>query len=253
MAIKKIYDPAITLIGMPAFVSPGHIPIRWAEPEAAYDTVSGQGAQLVEFAGRNCYQSWHNPSNRSTKDYIANLLQQGHGSVLEHANFSVLVEGVSRSLTHEWVRHRAGWAYSQLSQRYVESSAIAFVVPPAIVHTDAEAVWEASMAEALEMYGVLCERLFVEYQHILDATERRKVVREAARSVLPNAAETKLVVTANVRAWRHFCALRGAPGTEREIRRLACALTSDFRIWLPEFFHDFSVEGGFVECRYPKV
>ena len=86
--------------------------------------------------------SQRNPANRTTRDYLENIKKQGHGSVLEHANYSVLVEGVSRSLTHELVRHRAGWAYSQLSQRYVDESVADFVMPPAIIGDESlERTW----------------------------------------------------------------------------------------------------------------
>src|SRR4051812_31791220 len=81
--------------------------------------------------------SQKNPASRATREYLENIKKQGHGSVLEHANYSLLVEGVSRSLTHELVRHRAGFAYSQLSQRYVDESEANFVVPPAIVGDEA--------------------------------------------------------------------------------------------------------------------
>ena len=81
---------------------------------------STDGERLAEFAGRLCYMSQHNPAKRATREYLENIKKQGHGSVLEHANYSILLEGVSRSLTHELVRHRAGFAYSQLSQRYVD-------------------------------------------------------------------------------------------------------------------------------------
>ena len=86
------------------------MPVQWLG-----DATDGE--RLSEFAGRLCYMSQRNPAGRSTHEYIENIKKQGHGSVLEHANYSLLLEGVSRSLTHELVRHRAGFAYSQLSQR----------------------------------------------------------------------------------------------------------------------------------------
>ena len=98
---------------------------------------STDGERLAEFAGRLCYMSQRNPASRTTRDYLENIKKQGHGSVLEHANYSLLLEGVSRSLTHELVRHRAGFAYSQLSQRYVDESEASFVMPPAIIGDDA--------------------------------------------------------------------------------------------------------------------
>src|SRR5207237_2922477 len=94
-----------------------------------------------------------NPAKRPTREYLENIKKQGHGSVLEHANYSLLVEGVSRSLTHELVRHRAGFAYSQLSQRYVDESAAQFVMPPAIIgDTKLEAAWTTQVSSALDSY-----------------------------------------------------------------------------------------------------
>src|SRR6266699_2986056 len=119
-------EPCITLLARPSFTAPPHLPVNWLGE-------STDGEQLAEFAGRVCYMSQHNPAKRSTREYLDNIKKQGHGSVLEHANYTLLLEGVSRSLTHELVRHRAGFAYSQLSQRYVDESEANFVVPPAIV------------------------------------------------------------------------------------------------------------------------
>jgi thymidylate synthase (FAD) len=130
-------EPALTLLSQPVFTEPAHLPVSWLGE-------STDGERLAEFAGRLCYMSQRNPAGRSTRDYLDNIKRQGHGSVLEHANYSVLVEGVSRSLTHELVRHRAGMAYSQLSQRYVDESEANFVVPPAIIGDAAlEQAWRA--------------------------------------------------------------------------------------------------------------
>lgn len=111
---------------------------------------STDGERLAEFAGRLCYMSQRNPAGRTTREYLENIKKQGHGSVLEHASYSLLLEGVSRSLTHELVRHRAGFAYSQLSQRYVDESAAQFVMPPAIIGDEPlEAAWRAQVTSAL--------------------------------------------------------------------------------------------------------
>ena len=106
-------EPLLTLLARPVFLEPDHLKVKWLGE-------STDGERLAEFAGRLCYMSQKNPANRATRDYLENIKKQGHGSVLEHANYSLLLEGVSRSLTHELVRHRAGFAYSQLSQRYVD-------------------------------------------------------------------------------------------------------------------------------------
>ncbi len=123
-------EPRITVLARPQFAEPAHLPVQWIGEGT-------DGERLAEFAGRLCYMSQKNPANRTTRDYLENIKKQGHGSVLEHANYSLLLEGISRSLTHELVRHRAGFAYSQLSQRYVDESDAAFVVPPAILGDEA--------------------------------------------------------------------------------------------------------------------
>src|SRR4029077_7039880 len=141
---------------------------------------------LGEFCGRLCYMSQRNPANRATREYLENIKKQGHGSVLEHANYSLLLEGVSRSLTHELVRHRAGFAYSQLSQRYVDESQAAFVVPPAIIGDAAlEGAWRQQIESAQATYVALVEQLIDRYRWVDDKVHRRKMAREAARGVLP--------------------------------------------------------------------
>src|SRR5512147_556532 len=147
MTTPRYYtDPVLTLLARPSFTSPDHLPVSWIGE-------STDGERLAEFAGRLCYMSQGNPAKRSTRDYIENIKRQGHGSVLEHANYSILLEGVSRSLTHELVRHRAGFAYSQLSQRYVDESDAAFVIPPALLGDEVlEAAFRAQMTSAQQAY-----------------------------------------------------------------------------------------------------
>jgi thymidylate synthase (FAD) len=186
--------------------------------------------------------SQHNPAKRSTREYLENIKRQGHGSVLEHAAYSVLIEGVSRSLTHELIRHRAGFGYSQLSQRYVDESQAAFVVPPAVIGDEGlEAAWRAQMEEAQRMYVSLVEKLMERYGWVPDKVHRRKMAREAARSVLPNATETKIVATANARAWRTMLELRASEGAELEIRRFAVAALRLLQAEAPAFFSDFEI------------
>ena len=137
--------------------------------------------------------SQRNPAGRSTREYLENIKRQGHGSVLEHANYSLLLEGVSRSLTHELVRHRSGFSYSQLSQRYVDESDAHFVVPPAIAGDAAlEGAWRSQIEGAQATYVSLVEQLMERYGWVADRVHRRKMAREAARGVLPNSTETKM-------------------------------------------------------------
>src|SRR3954470_23897722 len=139
-------EPRITLIARPEFLEPAHMPVQWM------GEASG-GEKLAEFAGRICYMSQRNPASRTTADYLENIKKQGHGSVLEHAVYVLLIEGISRSCTHELVRHRAGFGYSQLSQRYVDESQAAFVVPPAIIgDSRLEKEWQRQVTEAQAAY-----------------------------------------------------------------------------------------------------
>ena len=230
-----LYEPTVTLLSRPAFTTPDHLPVHWVGE-------GSDGERLAEFAGRLCYMSQRNPAGRTTREYLENIKRQGHGSVLEHANYSLLLEGVSRSLTHELVRHRAGFAYSQLSQRYVDESDASFVVPPAIIGDEAlEAAWRSQIEGALASYVSLVQQLMERYAWVGDKVHRRKMAREAARGVLPNSTETKIVVTGNARAWRTMLELRSSEGAELEIRRLAVAVLRLLQCEAPGFFSDFEI------------
>ncbi len=232
----KIYrEPVVTLIARPQFLEPAHLPVEWKEP-------GSDGERLAEFAGRLCYMSQHNPAGRSTAEYLGNIMKQGHGSVFEHAVYVVLIEGVSRSLTHELVRHRAGFGYSQLSQRYVDESEAAFVMPPAMQgDAELEAAWSTQVESAQASYVEAVERLMVRYEWVENRIHRRKMAREAARSLLPNATETKIVVSGNIRAWRTMLELRLGEGAEREIRRCAARVLDLLQAETPAFFADFEI------------
>ena len=253
--MRLITAPAVWLLADQTFYEPPHLKVEWKEPGTDPE-------RLAEYAGRLCYMSHHNPADRSTKDYLANIRKQGHGSVLEHAVFVVLIEGISRSCSHELVRHRAGCGYSQLSQRYVDQTDLGFVVPPSYL-----ALGEASAT--YQRFVQSCERQATEYAFLVaeheaalghrPSTMQRKRVREAARAVLGNDAETKIVMSANVRAWRTVLELRCSEAAELEIRRL---FTSHILPLLsghsPAFFNDFetyTAEDGILAARvqYHKV
>lgn len=228
-------EPVVTVLARPSFAAPEHLPVNWMGE-------SSDGERLAEFAGRLCYMSQRNPASRTTRDYLENIKRQGHGSVLEHASYSLLLEGVSRSLTHELVRHRAGFAYSQLSQRYVDESEAHFVIPPAMLGDDALLqTWQAQVEGAQAAYVRLVDELMARYKWVDDKVHRRKMAREAARAVLPNATETKIVVTGNARAWRTMLELRSSEGAEMEIRRLAVTVLRVLQQEAAAFFSDFEI------------
>jgi thymidylate synthase (FAD) len=212
------------------------------------DTEVG-GEQIVEAAGRICYLSF-GKGRKTNKEYIANLMSMKHGSVLEHAVWDLVIAGVSRSFSHELVRHRAGFGYSQLSQRYVDESMANFVEPEIIARDPKmHEVWLRSVKASHEAYVELVEGLAkVAEERALAAGEKvnkthlRKQVREAARSVLPNATETMIFVSANARALRHFIELRGSEGADAEIRRVAVKVLRTMQAEAPTLFGDYTIE-----------
>ena len=233
--MEILRTPRVSLIGRPQFLEPAHLPVQWKGE-------SSDGERIAEFAGRLCYMSQHNPAGRSTAEYLGNILKQGHGSVFEHAQYVLLIEGISRSCSHELVRHRAGFGFSQLSQRYVDESHAAFVMPPAIQGDAAlESAWTGQVEAAQAAYVAAVEGLMAKYEWVTDRVHRRKMAREAARSVLPNATEVKIVVSANVRAWRTMLELRLGEGAEQEIRRMAVACLRVLQTEAPALFGDFEI------------
>lgn len=223
----------------------------WTGPYVELISMSPLPSQLVEQAGRICYMSQDNPSGRTNEEYIKNILLQQHGSVLEHAVFSFQIEGISRACSHELVRHRAGFSYSQLSQRYVGEEHIGFVLHPTILELDEvkQQYFINSYKAALEQYLMMKRTLKESFPD-----SKKKDINQVARYILPNATETKLVVTANARAWRHFIELRGSFHADPEIRRLACEIAKLLLKLSPELFQDVVVsENGFVNVVYHKV
>ena len=228
-------ESRVTLIARPQFLEPTHLPVQWLGE-------ASDGERLAEYAGRLCYMSQHNPIRRTTADYLENIKKQGHGSVLEHSVYVLLIEGISRSCSHELVRHRAGFGYSQISQRYVDESHAAFVVPPAMLGDPAlESEWERQVAAAQAAYVKAVEGLMERHAWIPDKVHRRKLAREAARSVLPNATEAKIIVSGNARAWRTMLELRCGEGAELEIRRMAVAVLRVLQREASALFSDFEI------------
>lgn len=192
---------------------------------------------LAHFSGRSCYQAWEMPraSTATNEGYLSNIISQGHFSVMEHAAASFYIEGVSRSLTHELVRHRH-LSYSQLSQRYVNEEDAEYVIPPALRgNEDAEFVLR-------ELWHTTVQA----YQDIMDIVGaegvKGKKAREAARSVLPNMTETKIVVSGNMRAWRDMLHKRYSVHADAEILELSTEILRQLRQIAPATFQDFPEE-----------
>jgi thymidylate synthase (FAD) len=249
--IRIITEPSIYLIGKQT-VDDAMLERFLGDHGVSWSSDSEVAAEvLTETAGRLCYLSYAKPRPGGNATYLKHIKEVGHGSVLEHAVWSFLITGVSRSLTHELVRHRAGFSYSMLSQRYVDES-VAEYVEPDIIRADPElhALWLDAVNHVHAAYVKLAERLKAKLADPqaaaaamlppnADRTTRSKASRQAARSVLPNATETKIFVTANGRALRHFLEQRGSTFAEPEIRKLACKLLDILQTDAPNLFGDY--------------
>jgi thymidylate synthase (FAD) len=226
--------PKVQLIAKTEFFPPADVP---------WSTDSDGGEALAEFAGRACYQSWKkpNPATATNAGYLRHILEVGHLSVLEHGSVTFYLTGMSRSLTHELIRHRH-FSYSQLSQRYVPERNAAMVEPDVIAEDpELHAKFLAASEAAVAAYTELLTGLEQKFADEPSATLRRKQARQAARAILPNATETRIVVTGNYRAWRHFIAMRATEAADVEIRSLAVECLRQLQKAAANVFDDFTI------------
>ena len=218
-----------------------------------HDTMKlDDGAALCKFAGQTCYLSFGEKRTRNDSEgvrkYFDNILSSGHGSVLEHAYYSMVVWGVDRAFSHELVRHRAGWAYSQLSQRYVDGKTLRFVERPeyqddAVLHAE----FEHWIDQSKDQYDERAHLLGLKMKDKLEKmskTDRRKAVNQAARNCLPNETETAVVLTGNVRAWRHVLEMRAAPSADVPISRVMLRAYEILHAVSPVLFSDYERVAG---------
>jgi thymidylate synthase (FAD) len=240
--VKIVRTPKIYLVGRQTLDTSG-INAFIQDHGVTWETDTEVGAEtLCEMAGRVCYMSF-GKGRKTNQEYLGNILGVGHGSVLEHAVWNLLITGVSRSFTHEMIRHRAGFGYSQLSQRYVDESEADFVEPDCIADDpELHTIWLESVRQSHEAYVRLVNGLAHTFKDEPSATLRRKLARQAARSVLPNATETKIFVTGNARGWRHFIELRANEHAETEIRLVAMQILRILQQESPNIFGDYTVE-----------
>lgn len=201
------------------------------------------GSQLAKIAGQICYLSLGDTAtkNADAQRYFNNILSQGHGSILEHANYSVLLWGIGRDVTHELVRHRAGFAYSQVSQRYVGADSLRFVERLEFQHDEiTHDAFCDRIDDTRRGYQLLIEQL----QDVIDIkgmsrTDARKALQQAARSCLTNEVEAPILVTGNVRAWRHCIAMRASKHADLAIRRPIFMVGQMLKKIEPLLFGDF--------------
>lgn len=201
---------------------------------------------LVEFAGRLCYRAWEpgmNPNvtkvRTDSRAYLGNILKQAHGSVLEHANFTFILHNVSRVLTHEMVRHRAGVAVSQESMRFVRLDDIPFWFP------DWAKEDEALMARATEilkdmedMQTWMAEHFGLDDEGVPFSEKKHKT--SFMRRFAPDGVATGMVVTFNIRAIRHIIYMRTSLGAEEEIRLVCDEIAETMLAEIPDLMQDYS-------------
>jgi thymidylate synthase (FAD) len=245
--------PSVRLLSQPAFA-----------PHPKYEVPGHEhGAEsLIATAGKVCYDSYGLDGN-PVKQHVENLMRSGHHSVVEHVHVGVFIEGITRGCSHEIVRHRM-FNYSQRSTRYTAEEDAAIVLDPwyaeifRLVVSDSEV--ESAKINALNEFVDSARRAIDDYRsHVknleqlapiaIHPRERRKWCRGKARQLLPHALETRMVMTGNLRAWRHFFLMRTARGAEAEIRRLAGVIFDLVEPLAPSVFAglDREVVGGIVE------
>ena len=195
---------------------------------------------LVTFAGRSCYESWHRPSEatRADADYIERtIFEQQHGSILEHATATLYFTGVSRAFLTELTRHRH-LSFSVRSQRFVNEAGANIVLPP--IYRSDKAEPGTALHRVAELLEGIAQDLDSHYEGLVTEAEldghKRKQAREAARSILPNMTETKVIVTANLRAWLEVIERRTAPDADAEIQEVMNLAREALRPVAPTLF-----------------
>lgn len=193
--------------------------------------------ELIERAARTCHQSSLGIDDALRTKFIQKVIKLGHYSVLEHASATFHITGGSRAFSHQLVRHRMA-SYSQRSQRYVSDKDFNYTIPPSV----------SKNPEALDTFEMAIETAKNAYKRLIDL----KVPREDARFLLPNAVETDIVMTANMREFRHIFELRCHKTAQWEIRHMAIQMLVILKEKLPAVFDDFEISEDGTFARLLK-
>lgn len=242
MKIYLVCRPELFNKGIDAFLDDERL--KWQRsPE------SSTGEELSELAGRLCYMSFNDKQTSSNRGFVANLINRGHDSVLEHATWSFIVTGVTRSFTHQLVRHRIGFAYSQMSQQYNDQRLANFIEHPELTkHSELKSDWDKALQTVRDTYLKITKvmedehKLELQGQNKFIKNEVKRLIRSAARSILPNCSESKILFSANGRSLRHLLALRGRIVGDLEMRIFSSKLLLILKEEAPGFFSDFTSE-----------
>lgn len=221
------------------------------------------GEMTIAQAGKLCYspvgvdEIKEKLDDESVGKYVSMLAKMGHMSPLEHVSFTFAIEGVSRVLTHQLVRHRIA-SYSQQSQRYVKLESFEYIIPPEIEANEvAKKIFVEAMEHDKEAYLKIVDELYKKhYQEMLDkgysekkaASQAEKISIEDARYVFPNACETKIVMTMNARTLLHFFAVRTCNRAQWEIREMAIEMLKLVKGIYPALFQKAGPGCVYGEC-----
>lgn len=248
------------------------------------------GEELIEFAGRLCYRSFApdlNPNVKRVREgnetYISNILNQKHGSVIEHSTVIIAFMNVSRIFTHELVRHRAGCSYSQESMRFVRLDEVTMWMPSSTKYEEIRKMWDnisqQDRERLVEYYGNVdnwaesCQNMIMEYfkrscevyEEFQGEMERRfglenmkdfhtkKVLTSMIRRIIPSGVATHIVMGVNHRAARHILEMRASPGAEEEIDLVMKALGSLLKERYPNLYQDLSLDKDGAHFKHSKV
>ena len=229
-----IVEPSVTLLAHTVINDDEIAELMDIQPQ------STDAETLVTFAGRSCYESWHRPRPETyrDKDYIdRTIFKYRHGSILEHATATLYFTGVSRAFLTELTRHRH-LSFSVRSQRFVNEAGANIVLPPIYRSNNAEP--GTALAKAAELLEGIAQDLDSHYEGlVVEAGEDghgRKQAREAARSILPNMTETKMVVTGNLRAWLQVIERRTAPDADAELQEVMSMARDVLKPLAPSIF-----------------
>jgi len=225
--------------------------------QAQYPSSPSGSEQLIEIGGRLCYKSFEvglNPNvtkiREGNKEYIGNILKHHHGSVLEHGSVTFVLINVTRVLTHELVRHRAGCAYSQESLRFVRLTEISYYYPDIFDQIGSKDGMQGDdSAEVRRLFEEVirtCEEFQKFAAQILDVPnlpfEQKKKVTSAMRRAAPIGLATNIMVTANHRAWRHIIEMRTSKHAEEEVILVVSEIARQLQEGFPNIYQDMSLD-----------
>lgn len=266
--MRQIAEPKVYLVGRTILDKMGMSEFLHDIGDPAWDPDPGATGPetLLEMAGRLCYRSWQpydpekpeatNPNvtkvTKGNRAYLKNIIKSGHGSVLEHVTVTFILRGVSRVFTHELVRHRAGMGYSQESMRYVVLYDLPFWIPSSIRENE----------KASELFSVAlaaCERTQLELANLFELSSQpfaeKKKLTSLFRRLVPMGVGTTIMVSGNLRAWRHIISMRTSEHAEEEARLVMGKIAKVLQSLYPNVFQDMTedqINGEFF-FSYEKV